>query len=147
MEPDTAVSWVLTRILPVRLADLCTTNASLMNLSSNLRKSRHWKELSLSKLLPDHPAQVNMNDLDALIFPPADTPNRFYPQMLDWVAGEIKRLITEEGVSPAEIVVLVHISRMPYGFRSATDWRNWKFPGAPSGRRVPCATNQPAIAC
>jgi len=31
---------------------------------------------------------------------------RFHPQMLDWTADEIAHLIHEEGVSPAEIVVL-----------------------------------------
>jgi hypothetical protein len=30
----------------------------------------------------------------------------FYPQMLDWVTGEIERLINNEGISPREIVVL-----------------------------------------
>ena len=31
---------------------------------------------------------------------------RFHPQMLDWTADEIARLVYEEGVSPGEIVVL-----------------------------------------
>ncbi len=31
---------------------------------------------------------------------------RYYPEMLDWVADEIKRLVNEEGVPPGEIVVL-----------------------------------------
>ncbi len=31
---------------------------------------------------------------------------RFYPEMLDWCAGEIKRLVNEEHVPPGEIVVL-----------------------------------------
>ncbi len=31
---------------------------------------------------------------------------RYYPDMLDWVAAEIKRLVREENVPPAEIVVL-----------------------------------------
>jgi superfamily I DNA/RNA helicase len=31
---------------------------------------------------------------------------RFHPQMLDWVASEVGRLITERGVSPGEIVLL-----------------------------------------
>ncbi|RME52976.1 MAG: hypothetical protein D6790_18175, partial [Caldilineae bacterium] len=32
--------------------------------------------------------------------------SRFYPQMLDWAAGEIRRLVQDEGVSPGAIVVL-----------------------------------------
>ncbi len=31
---------------------------------------------------------------------------RFYPEMLGWVAGQIAELVNEQGVSPAEIVVL-----------------------------------------
>ncbi|HTX92243.1 MAG TPA: UvrD-helicase domain-containing protein [Anaerolineales bacterium] len=43
--------------------------------------------------------------LEALVFPPADSPTRFYPQMLEWVADEIQALL-KENVPPAEIVVL-----------------------------------------
>ncbi len=32
--------------------------------------------------------------------------HRFHPEMLDWVAGEIARLVRDEGVPPSEIVVL-----------------------------------------
>ncbi len=32
--------------------------------------------------------------------------HRYYPEMLDWVAGEIAALVQEENVSPGEIVVL-----------------------------------------
>jgi superfamily I DNA/RNA helicase len=32
--------------------------------------------------------------------------NRFYPQMLDWVAAQIAGLVIDEGISPGEIVVL-----------------------------------------
>ena len=31
---------------------------------------------------------------------------KFHPQMLDWVADEIARLTTEEGIAPGEMVVL-----------------------------------------
>jgi hypothetical protein len=33
-------------------------------------------------------------------------PNRFHPEMLDWVARQIANLVNEEGVLPSEIVVL-----------------------------------------
>ena len=32
--------------------------------------------------------------------------HRFFPQMLDWVAAETRRLVFDEGLSPAEIVIL-----------------------------------------
>jgi len=57
-------------------------------------------------LSPNLPASLSSESLSALSFPPSETPNRFFPQMLDWVASEIKHLISEEGVSPSEIVVL-----------------------------------------
>jgi hypothetical protein len=59
-----------------------------------------------SKLLSGHPAQISTTSLAALTFPPAEIPTRFYPQMLDWVALQIRQLVTEEGVAPSEIVVL-----------------------------------------
>jgi hypothetical protein len=31
---------------------------------------------------------------------------RFYPQLLDWVAGEVKKLVHEDGISPGQIVIL-----------------------------------------
>ena len=40
----------------------------------------------------------------ALVLPPDSI--RFHPQMLDWVALEIGRLISEKGVTPSEIAVL-----------------------------------------
>ncbi len=89
-----------------RLAELCTTNAVLDESFVNSPEIQALERAFLSKLLPDHPAHVDMDDLAALAFTPSDTPNRFYPQMLDWVSGEIKRLITEDGVSAAEIAVL-----------------------------------------
>ena len=49
-------------------------------------------------------AQAPPNRLaDALHYP--ETPLRFYPQMLDWVAGEVDRLI-REGTPAGEIVLL-----------------------------------------
>ncbi len=32
--------------------------------------------------------------------------HRFHPQMLDWVAGQVKHLVRDEGVQPEEIVIL-----------------------------------------
>ncbi|MFH2102035.1 MAG: UvrD-helicase domain-containing protein [Chloroflexota bacterium] len=42
---------------------------------------------------------------NALVFPPGETPTRFYPQMLDWVTLEVRGLL-ESGVPANEIVIL-----------------------------------------
>ena len=57
-------------------------------------------------LVPGHQDLISTKSLSALSFPPSETPNRFFPQMLDWAASEIKQLILEGGIPPSEIVVL-----------------------------------------
>jgi hypothetical protein len=89
-----------------RLAELCSTNARLNESFITSREIQALESSFTSKLLPEHPSPVTADSLAALTFPPAETPARFYPQMLDWVAEEIQRLITEEGLTPSEIVVL-----------------------------------------
>ncbi len=46
------------------------------------------------------------NALAALALPPPETPTRFYPQMLDWVAAEIHQLLISSGLHPSDIVIL-----------------------------------------
>jgi hypothetical protein len=46
------------------------------------------------------------NALEALAFAPSETATRFYPQMLDWIADEIQRLLTPSEIHPSDIVVL-----------------------------------------
>jgi hypothetical protein len=89
-----------------RLSGLCNTNAELNESFVTTPEIQALESAFASKLLPDHPVQISSDSLAALAFPPAETPTRFYPQMLDWVAEEIQRLITEEGLPPSEIVVL-----------------------------------------
>ncbi len=89
-----------------RMADLCSTSAVLNETFVSSPEIQALEIAFTSKLQPDHPVPINSNSLAALTFPPAETPARFYPQMLDWVALEIKRLITDGGVRPSEIVVL-----------------------------------------
>ena len=89
-----------------RLAGLCATNAELDESFVTTLEIQALETAFTSKLLPDHPAHLTPESLAALTFPPAETPTRFYPQMLDWVAGEIQRLVTQEGLPPSEIVVL-----------------------------------------
>jgi len=90
----------------LRLAGLCNTKADLSESFVTSPEIRALDTAFASKLLPDRPTQITTESLAALAFPPTETPTRFYPQMLDWVAEEIHRLITEESLPPAEIVVL-----------------------------------------
>ncbi len=89
-----------------RLAGLCDTVAELNESFVTTPEIRALETAFTSKLLPDHPASLTPESLAALVFPPAETSTRFYPQMLDRVAEEVRRLITEEGLPPSEIVVL-----------------------------------------
>ncbi|HEX7619827.1 MAG TPA: hypothetical protein VF359_01355 [Anaerolineales bacterium] len=89
-----------------RLASLCTAKAELTESFVTTPEIQALESAFSSKLLSDHLTAVNADSLSALTFPPSETPARFYPQMLDWVAEEIQHLITIEGVPPSEIVVL-----------------------------------------
>jgi len=51
----------------------------------------------------NRPVEVRRGDVRQVL---AFDRQRFHPQMLDWVADEIARLVHEDGVSPGEIVVL-----------------------------------------
>jgi len=53
----------------------------------------------------NHPAEVRRGDVYKVLVHPQQS-LRFHPQMLDWAADEIARLVHEEGTSPGEIVVL-----------------------------------------
>jgi superfamily I DNA/RNA helicase len=90
----------------LRLAGLCEGHATLAGSFVTTPEIRTLESAFISKLLPGYPSSVSPDSLAALAFPPAGTPTRFYPQMLDWVAGEIQHLVTREGLPPSEIVVL-----------------------------------------
>ncbi len=90
----------------LRLAGGCESHAVLSESFVTTPKIRALETAFTSMLLPDHPSSVASEGLSALVFPPPGTPARFYPQMLEWVAGEIQRLVTKEGLAPSEIVVL-----------------------------------------
>jgi len=90
----------------LRLASLCDLNVELNESFVTPLEIQALETAFTSKLLPDRPAQIMPETLAALTFPPAETPTRFYPQMLEWVAGEIHHLVKEEGLPPSEIVVL-----------------------------------------
>jgi hypothetical protein len=89
-----------------RLAGLCSSKVELIESFVTSREIQSLEKSFASKLLPDHPSQNHADSLDAITLPPSENPTRFYPQMLDWVSAEIRRLITEEGIPPEEIVVL-----------------------------------------
>jgi hypothetical protein len=90
----------------LRLAGLCDSHAILNWSFITTPEIQALEPAFSSRLLPGYPAPIKSDALTALAFPPAGTPSRFYPQMLDWVAGEIQRLVIEEGMPPSEIVVL-----------------------------------------
>jgi hypothetical protein len=54
---------------------------------------------------PDGAApDATASPLEAMVLPQKEF--RFYPQMIDWVAGETVRLIRDEGIPPGEIALL-----------------------------------------
>lgn len=91
----------------LRLKDLCDTQAGLIDSFVISPEIQSLQTEFSTTLIPGTSALLPhlSSALSALSFAPPDTPTRFYPQMLDWVAGEIQKLI-EEGLLPSEIVVL-----------------------------------------
>ena len=90
----------------LRLADLCNNHASLTRSFVNTPQVQALETAFTSKLLPNLPTPITSESLAALTFPPSGIPSHFYPQMLDWVAGEVQHLIAVEKLSPSEIVIL-----------------------------------------
>jgi hypothetical protein len=90
----------------LRLADFCQEQALLDRSFVSSPQVQALEQVFISHLLPGSSTSTGPRDLQALAFPPPDIPIRFFPQMIDWVAGEINRLVTEEQVPPTEIVVL-----------------------------------------
>jgi hypothetical protein len=88
------------------LSDLCDCHSTLAGSFVTTPQIRALEIAFTSKLLPAHPQSASPESLAALTFPPAGTPTRFYPQMLDWVAAEVRHLVMEEGLAPSEIVIL-----------------------------------------
>jgi hypothetical protein len=84
----------------------CNVHVSLRQSFVTTAEVQELEIAFTSKLLPDHPASVPLESLAALSFPPAGTPARFYPQMLDWVVAEIQHLVREDNLPASEIVIL-----------------------------------------
>ncbi len=89
-----------------RLAAKCSEKNELNQSFVTTQEIQELEAAFTSKFLPDHSTQLTRNSLNSLIFPPKETPTRYFPQMLEWVAVEIQQLINKEGLSPSEIVVL-----------------------------------------
>ncbi len=90
----------------LRLAGLCNNHVVLADSFVTSPEIQSLESAFVSKLSHGQPTSLSPLSMSALALPPASTPTRFYPQMLDWVAGEIRHLIIEEGLPPSEIVVL-----------------------------------------
>ena len=99
----------------LRLADLCTLKTELNVSFVTSPEIRALETAFTSKLHPGYStpfagseasSNFTSNSLAALVFPPAETSTHFYPEMLDRVAEDIQRLITEENLTPSDIVVL-----------------------------------------
>jgi hypothetical protein len=90
----------------LRLAGLCNDHAVLAGSFVSPPEIQSLESAFISRLSPGRPTSMPSPSTSALVFPSASMPKRFYPQMLNWVAGEIHRLIVEEGLPPSEIVVL-----------------------------------------
>jgi hypothetical protein len=89
-----------------RLANACPVKAELTKSFVASSEIQELEGAFASKILADRSSHIAASSLNPLIFPSTEAPTRFFPQMLEWVTGEIQNLITKEGVSPSEIVVL-----------------------------------------
>ncbi len=89
-----------------RLAAGCTEKSELIKSFITTPEIQELEAAFTSKIHPDRSAHLTHSSLNSLIFPPKETPTRYFPQMLEWVALEIQHLINEDGMSPSEIVIL-----------------------------------------
>jgi len=92
-----------------RLKDLCSqqatfdgsfvTSPAMSQLGHDLADALYYRPRTS---LPIIASEAKQSPLDAVDY----DDHRFFPQMLDWVAERIAYLVHEQGVPPAEIVVL-----------------------------------------
>ena len=80
----------------------------------------------------------------ALVLPPESI--RFHPQMLDWVASEVRRLVTEHGLPPGEIAILAPF--VSNGLRFSIEERLTRY-GVPMQTHRPSRQlrEEPAVRC
>ena len=72
---------------------------------------------------------------------------RFFPQMLDWVAARIAALVHEEGVPPGEIVVLAPFLSDALRFALTHRLEGHGVPAAPTALPARCARSRLRAAC
>jgi hypothetical protein len=89
----------------LRLKELCNIHAKLRESFVVSPEIHALSNAFAAKLLPSTPSPVDGNALSALAFPPPETPTRFYPQMLDWVADEIQRLLNPSDLDPSAFIL------------------------------------------
>ncbi len=90
----------------LRFEELCPTRVGLEQSFVASPQVQALEEALTSHIPAGATQPVSPQSLEALVFPPAETPTRFFPQMIDWAAGEIGRLVYTEQVPAAEIAVL-----------------------------------------
>ena len=88
----------------LRLRELCATHVGW---TGSFVASPEIQELEAAfssriSTIPS-PSPLRSSSLGALAFPPPETPTRFYPQMLDWVADEIHQLLDSSDLTPSSI--------------------------------------------
>jgi len=89
-----------------RFEKLCDSRAELADSFVTSPQIQALEYALTSRLIPGSPDQATPEALSALTLPPLEAVARYFPQMLDWVAGEIHRLIFDEGIPASEIVVM-----------------------------------------
>ncbi|HEY9076528.1 MAG TPA: UvrD-helicase domain-containing protein [Anaerolineaceae bacterium] len=92
------------------LADLCSERCTLNHSwisSPVLEAFGRQAGISLQRQQVPQPDPIDLAQLTQAVHYPA-TPLRFYPQMLEWVVGEVRNLI-DQGLPPGEIAILAPI--------------------------------------
>src|SRR5450759_506787 len=85
----------------VTFEDLLVTSAELRALGAQLARSFGRKPAFLPpESLPPPASPFDVRSAIAFEY------HRYYPQMVEWVAGEIARLVDEEGILPGQIAIL-----------------------------------------
>ena len=87
----------------LRLAEFCETQAELGDSFVTSPQIRNLEAAMVEKLLPEPEHQDTNYEWEQAMKISA---TKFFPQMLDVVAGEIHTLVSESRIPPAEIVIL-----------------------------------------
>jgi hypothetical protein len=112
----------------LRFGGLCENQVELTGSFIASAEIQALEEAFTSKLLPAQGNPVTTDALAALSLPPAGSPARFFPQMIDWVTEEIRHLIQDEGLPASEIVVLAPFLSDALRFSLSTRLEELKVP-------------------